>query len=132
MKSDVIWFRLTILDQPGLVKNTEYQRYSYRVNTDLNIGKMLKVSSDVTYRHVDRLWPESLGSVQYDVWSMQPTSPVRYENGDYRLDKQNRNAISLMDLDVVGEDRYNMDVVYGQVKPISNRSRIWCLRVWLL
>ena len=104
------------LDQPGLVKNTEYQRYSYRVNTDLNIGKMLKVSSDVTYRHVDRLWPESLGSVQYDVWSMQPTSPVRYENGDYRLDKQNRNAISLMDLDVVGEDRYNMDVVYGQVK----------------
>ena len=99
------------LDQPGLVKNTEYQRYSYRVNTDLNIGKMLKVSSDVTYRHVDRLWPESLGSVQYDVWSMQPTSPVRYENGDYRLDKQNRNAISLMDLDVVGEARYNMDVV---------------------
>lgn len=104
------------LDQPGLVKNTEYQRYSYRVNTDLNIGKMLKVSSDVTYRHVDRLWPESLGSVQYDVWSMQPTSPVRYENGEYRLDKQNRNAISLMDMDVVGEDRYNMDLVYGQVK----------------
>lgn len=104
------------LDQPGLVKNTEYQRYSYRVNTDLNIGKMLKLSSDVTYRHTDRLWPEALGGVQSDVWSMQPTSPVRYENGDYRLDKQNRNAISLMDLDVVGEDRYNMDVVYGQVK----------------
>ena len=104
------------LDQPGLVKNTEYQRYSYRVNTDLNIGKMLKVSSDVTYRHIDRLWPEALGSVQSDVWSMQPTSPVRYENGDYRLDKQNRNAISLMDMDVVGEDRYNKDIIYGQVK----------------
>ena len=104
------------LDQPGLIENTEYQRYSYRVNTDLNIGKMLKVSSDVTYRHIDRLWPESLGSVQYEVWSMQPTSPVKYENGDYRLDKQNRNAISLMDMDVVGEDRYNKDVVYGQVK----------------
>ncbi len=104
------------LDQPGLIENTEYQRYSYRVNTDLNIGKMLKVSSDVTYRHIDRLWSESLGSVQYEVWSMQPTSPVKYENGDYRLDKQNRNAISLMDMDVVGEDRYNKDVVYGQVK----------------
>ena len=104
------------LDQPGLIENTEYQRYSYLVNTDLNIGKMLKVSSDVTYRHIDRLWPESLGSVQYEVWSMQPTSPVKYENGDYRLDKQNRNAISLMDMDVVGEDRYNKDVVYGQVK----------------
>lgn len=104
------------LDQPGLTENTDYQRYSYRVNTDLNIGKMLKVSSDVTYRHVNRLYPESLGSVQSDVWSMQPTSPVRYENGDYALDKQNRNAISLMDNEVVGEDRYNQDLVYGQVK----------------
>lgn len=104
------------LDQPGLVENTDYQRYSFRVNTDMNIGKMLKVSSDVTYRHIDRLWPESLGSIQYDVWSMQPTSPVRYENGDYRLDKQNRNAISLMDKDVVGDDSYNLDMFYGQVK----------------
>lgn len=104
------------LDQPGLIDNTDYQRYSYRVNTDLNIGKMLKVSSDVTYRHIDRTWPEALGDVQYHVWSMQPTSPMRYENGDYRLDKQNRNAVSLMDMDVVGEDNYNLDMFYGQVK----------------
>lgn len=104
------------LDQPGLTDNTEYQRYSYRVNTDLNIGKMLKVSSDVTYRHTDRLWPEGLGDAQYRAWSMQPTSPIRYENGDYVLDKQNNNALSYLDLDVVGEDRYNMDAVYGQVK----------------
>ena len=75
------------LDQPGLTDNTNYKRYNYRVNTDFNIGKMIKLSSDVTYRHIDRLWPEGLGTAQYDVWSMQPTSPIRYENGDYALDK---------------------------------------------
>lgn len=104
------------LDQPGLTDNTEYKRYSYRVNTDLNIGKMLKVSSDVTYRHIDRLWPEGLGDAQSDAWSMQPTTPNKYENGDYVLDKQNRSVLSETDLNVVGEDRYNLDAVYGQVK----------------
>lgn len=104
------------LDQPGLTENTEFKRYSYRVNTDLNIGKMLKVSSDMTFRHIDRLWPEGLGDAQYNAWSMQPTTPNKYENGDYVLDKQNRSALSYTDLDVVGEDRYNMDAVYGQVK----------------
>lgn len=104
------------LDQPGLTDNTEYKRYSYRVNTDLNIGKMLKVSSDMTFRHIDRLWPEGLGDAQYNAWSMQPTTPNKYENGDYVLDKQNRSALSYTDLNVVGEDRYNMDAVYGQVK----------------
>lgn len=104
------------LDQPGLTENTEYKRYGYRVNTDLNIGKMLKVSSDVTYRHIDRLWPEGLGDAQYRAWSMSPTTPVKYENGDYALDSQNLNPVSYTDLNVVGEDRYNNDVVYGQVK----------------
>lgn len=104
------------LDQPGLTDNTEYKRYSYRVNTDLNIGKMLKVSSDMTFRHIDRLWPEGLGDAQYNAWSMQPTTPNKYENGDYVLDKQNRSVLSYTDLNVVGEDRYNMDAVYGQVK----------------
>ena len=104
------------LDQPGITENTEFKRYNYRINTDLKVGKMIKVSSDLTYRHIDRLWPEGLGSAQADVWSMQPTSPIRYENGDYVLDKQNRNAVSLTDLDVVGEDQYNKDELYGQVK----------------
>lgn len=104
------------LDQPGLTKNTEYQRYNYRVNTDFNVGKILRVSSDLTYRHVDRLWPEALSSVQSDAWSMQPTGINKYENGDYALDNQNNNVMSCMDLDVVGEDRYNKDAVYGQVK----------------
>ena len=104
------------LDQPGITENTQYKRYNYRVNTDFNIGKMIKVSSDLTYRHINRLWPEKLGSAQSNVWSMQPTNPIKYENGDYALDKQNLNAVAQTDLDIVGEDRYNKDALYGQLK----------------
>lgn len=104
------------LDQPGITENTKFKRYNYRINTDIKVGKMIKVSSDLTYRHIDRLWPEGLGSAQADVWSMQPTSPIYYDNGDYALDKQNRNAVSCLDLDVVGEDQYNKDELYGQIK----------------
>lgn len=104
------------LDQPGLTENTDFQRYNFRVNTDMNIGKMLKVSSDISYRHINRLWPEGLSDAQYRAWSVSPTTPIRHENGNYALDSQNLNPISYTDMDVVGEDRYNLDAVYGQVK----------------
>ncbi len=104
------------LDQPGLTDNTKYKRYSYRVNTDLNVGKFFKVSNDITYRHIDRLWPEGLSDAQYRAWSMNPTTPIKYENGDYCLDSQLLNPISYLDLDVVGKDLYNKDLLYGQVK----------------
>ncbi|MCW1735053.1 TonB-dependent receptor [Anaerorudis cellulosivorans] len=104
------------LDQPGLTDNTKYQRYNYRANTDLNVGKMLKINSDITYRHVDRLWPEGLGDALAGAWSMSPTAPLRYKNGDYALDDQLNNVISYLDLNVVGENRYNLDVIFGQIK----------------
>lgn len=104
------------LDQPGITDNTKYKRYNYRVNTDFNIGKMIKVSSDITYRHIDRLWPEGLSSAQSTAWSMQPTSPMYNSNGEYALDIQNNNAVSYLDLDVVGEDQYTKDELYGQIK----------------
>lgn len=104
------------LDQPGLTKNTDYKRYSYRVNTDLNVGKYLRVSSDLTYRHFDRLWPEGLGAAQRSASSMTPTVPVRYANGNYRLDSQNQNPVAMLDNEVVGEQQYNKDLLYGQVK----------------
>lgn len=104
------------LDQPGLTPNTNFQRYNYRSSTELQLNKFAKLSSDITYRHDDRLKPQKLADALYRAWSMQPTSPVRYENGDYALDGQNQNAVSYTDLNVVGEDRYVCDALFGQVK----------------
>ena len=104
------------LDQPGLTANTNFHRYNYRTNTELQINKFIKLSSDITYRHDDRLKPQRLGDALYRAWAMQPTSPIRYENGDYALDGQNLNAVSYTDLNVVGEERYVCDAVFGQAK----------------
>lgn len=104
------------LNQPGLTQNTDYKRYNYRTNIDLDINKYLKIGSSLTYSHIDRLWPQRLGDAQYRAWAMQPTAPNRHEDGSYALDSQNLNVLSYTDLEAVGEDRYNKDAVYGQVK----------------
>lgn len=104
------------LDQPGITDNTKYKRYSYRVNYDMKLKKNLTFSTDITYRYINRLFPQGLGDAQYRCYSMTPTSPLRYEDGRYRLDQQNVNALAYVDFDVVGKNRYNRDAIYGQAK----------------
>lgn len=104
------------LDQPGLTDNTDYKRYNYRLNTDIKIGKQMKVSADVLYRHIDRLRPQRLDRAQSSAWSMVPTVPIRYANGNYALDNQNDNPIASLDFDATGKDNYVSDAFYGQAK----------------
>lgn len=104
------------LDQPGITKNTKYKRYSYRVNYDMNLKKNLTFSTDITYRYLDRAYPQSLGSAQGVCYSQTPTTPSTYEDGRYRLDQQNMNTLALVDYNVVGKNQYAADVFYGQAK----------------
>ena len=104
------------LDQPGLTSNTNFKRYSWRMNNDLKIGKLLKMATDFTFRHFDRSYPEGLGDAQYRAWSMNPTTPLKYSNGEYRLDSQDINPVSYLDYNVVGKDEYSLDALYGQIK----------------
>ncbi|GHT37350.1 SusC/RagA family TonB-linked outer membrane protein [Bacteroidia bacterium] len=103
------------MDQPGLTQNTEYQRYNYRIKADLNIGKMLRVSSDLSYTHDDRLWPTRLGDAQYRA-ILKPTTAIKYENGNYALGNENINPVAYMDPDVVGKRIYQTDNIIGQGK----------------
>ncbi len=104
------------LDQPGLTKNTDFKRYSYRLNTDLQLLQNLKASTDITFVHHDRSYPQQLGSAQARAFTMTPTTPNRYENGNYRLDSQNINVLSYLDKASSGMNEYNKDAFYGQVK----------------
>ncbi|MDR1381208.1 MAG: TonB-dependent receptor [Tannerella sp.] len=103
------------LDQPGVTPNTEYERYNYRMKADVNIGKMLRVSSDLAYIHEDRLWPTQLGAAQYRV-IIKPTTPIRYENGNYALQGEGHNPVAYTDTEVTGENIYQTDNIIGQVK----------------
>ncbi len=107
---------LNYLDQPGLTENTSYERYNMRLNTDFKIGKRLNVGADIQFRHMDREWPGGLGSALASAWSMVPTTPVRYQNGNYSLDDQNNNPVAALDPSVIGTQEYTKDEVYLQLK----------------
>ena len=104
------------LDQPGIIDNTDYKRYTYRTNLDLNINKYLRISSDLSYRHSDRVVPTDIKTAQYRAFSMQSTIPVRWANGNYALDDQQKNPVASTDYDVVGKKEYQRDNFIGQVK----------------
>lgn len=112
------------LDQPGLIKNTEFKRYNFRMNADLKIGNMLRLSSDISYRHSNRLWSSQLGDAQYHAFSMKPTTPVRYEDGRYTIDDQLQNPVANSDIDVAGRNDFQTDNILGQAKaefePLKN------------
>ncbi|TAJ14458.1 SusC/RagA family TonB-linked outer membrane protein [Marinilabiliaceae bacterium JC017] len=107
---------LNYLDQPGLTDNTNYKRYNMRLNTDFKVGERLNVGADLQYRHIDRVWPTGLGAAQAKAWSMVPTTPIRYENGNYSLDDQNSNPVASLDPSVTGNNDYQKDEVYMQLK----------------
>lgn len=104
------------LDQPGIIDNTKYKRYTYRMNVDMDINNYIRLSSDLSYRHSDRLWPTQLSTAQYRAFSMKPTTPIRYEDGRYTLDDQNTNPVASADIDVVGRNDFQRDNFIGQVK----------------
>lgn len=104
------------LDQPGIIENTKYKRYTYRANLDLNINKYLRISSDLSYRHADRVYPTQLGTAQYRAFSMQSTVPIKWANGNYALDDQQTNPVASTDYDVVGKQDFQRDNFIGQVK----------------
>jgi len=104
------------MDQPGLTKNSSLKRYNYRLNTDVNVGSKLKVSGDVLYRHTDRLLSQRQGDAERSAWSMVPTVPVRYENGNYATDNQRDNPVASLDFDAAGKEDYMVDVLSGQIK----------------
>jgi TonB-linked SusC/RagA family outer membrane protein len=104
------------LDQPGLTENTNYKRYSFRVNNDMNLGKMFRLNTDVTFRHLKRDYPEELSNAVYCAYSMSPICPIYYKNGDYHVDNQSNAVLSYTDTNIVGMENYNKDMLYAQGK----------------
>jgi TonB-linked SusC/RagA family outer membrane protein len=103
------------MDQPGVTPNTEYKRYNYRMKADLNVGEMLRVSSDLAYIHEDKLRPSQLGLAVHRV-IIKPTTPIKYANGNYALQSENHNPVAYADTDVVGQDISMADNIIGQAK----------------
>ena len=101
------------LNQPGLSNNLTYERYNYRLKADLNIGRMIRVSSDMAYIYQDRLQPQG-GDMT--TWVIRPNMPVKYANGEYALTPENINPVASTDFNVVGKTVFQTHNIIGQGK----------------
>lgn len=107
---------MNYLDQPALTENAGYKRYNLRLNTDFKVGERFDIGADISYRHMDRKMSSDAANGQGTVWSMNPTVPIRYDNGAYALDGQNNNPIASFDQSIAGQDIYQKDEALAQVK----------------
>ncbi len=104
---------LNLLDQPGMVMDSYYRRYSIRMNTDFQITDDFKVSADVQIKHSERDQSEDFSEALRLAWGQQPTVPIRYDNGYYTLDDRNTNPIASADASFTGNQRVISDSYYA-------------------
>lgn len=77
------------LTQDGIVGGSDanFNRFTGRVNYNLDFLKNFKLNTSLIYTHTDRknLLENTLGSVLFNALNMSPTLTVRDENGEYTL-----------------------------------------------
>ena len=79
-------FSLSYLDEDGLLKTTDFSRYTARANIDLNINKYLDTGLNLNYSHTESSFLGASGSNNTNVWFsaqlMAPIYPVYQKNAD--------------------------------------------------
>lgn len=108
---------LNALDQPGIVDDTNYNRYNLRMNTDFTLFDRLKIGADIQLTHLCRENAAGLYFQEYrealnNIWGMSPSTPIFYENGYYALGSEKTNPIAQANKNVTGLDRYTSDTYY--------------------
>lgn len=69
-----------VFDQQGLVRNTEYRRYTFQFNNEAKPKEWIKFSNQLTFSHDDKK------SGGYDIMSTMralPTQPLQFEDGTW-------------------------------------------------
>jgi len=74
------------LNQEGILKNSKFERFSYRANVDVDLTEKLKmgvrINGIISKDRPHKLsWPN--GSISNDAITMEPTLPVYDEEGNY-------------------------------------------------
>ncbi|PXY01703.1 hypothetical protein DF185_09550 [Marinifilum breve] len=74
------------LNQEGILKNSNFERFSYRANVDVDLSEKLKMGVRINgILSKDRphklSWPN--GSISNDAITMEPTLPIFDEDGNY-------------------------------------------------
>ena len=84
-KSGGVVFSANYMNQEGLIKETYYERYSARLNSNFNIGKWVKVGENlmVAKWKSNGVGTNSDGGIPFTAMRQHPAIPVRDKDGQY-------------------------------------------------
>ncbi|MCK9629531.1 MAG: TonB-dependent receptor [Bacteroidales bacterium] len=106
------YLSLGILDQKGVVRKTNYQRYTFQSNNDSYIKDWLKVSSNITFSTDNKT---KGGHNILDAMKAIPTQPIKNEDGSWSGPTDNpywygsvRNPIGVTELYKSVTNGYNL------------------------
>ena len=84
---------LDYLNQQGIVRSTDLQRYGLRLNLDQTVGQHLRLSAGLSYSQVAEHRPTA--SLLQLALRLLPTIPVYEANGDYATDYGAPNPVQV-------------------------------------
>lgn len=94
----VYHFSTNYFEQNGLVKKTDFNRVSMRLNTDIEISKKLTLSANVSGSFSDRTEPQSGMWFQFgQAIVANPTLPVKYSDGTWGICRGDGNPVRLQE-----------------------------------
>lgn len=94
-------FSMGLVDENGIVENTNSKRHTLRYNNDFNITDRLKFSTDISYlqkqNHLPHLYNQALGQTTYEQLII-----LKDENGHYGVNNGGSNPLAY--LEISGDD----------------------------
>ncbi len=70
------------MDQDGIIKGSDFKRYSIRANTDADISEKLKIGTSILYSQTNESL-EGNGNILTQAIRQLPTIPVKFQDGSW-------------------------------------------------
>ena len=111
-------FSTNYLKQDGLVKKTNFERLTVRMNSDVTLNDKLNFTADVSAKFANRTEPQGTGGGVWFQFSQafmaNPTLPVKYSDGTWALGRSDGNPVRLQEDG--GEYKYEDNTASGNFK----------------
>jgi len=94
----VYHFSTNYFEQNGLIRKTDFNRISMRLNADIEVSKKLTLSANVSGSFSDRTEPQEGMWFQFQQASVaNPTLPVKYSDGTWGICRGDGNPVRLQE-----------------------------------
>ena len=115
-------------DQKGLIENSDFTRFTARINLDHKISDQIKVGVSATGSYIDNGNVQLGGTNQtsgvlMSALQMSPLAPVRNDNGDYYINPLNAtlpNPVSFREIDDSTIQKRLLANGYAEYSPIKD------------